>query len=144
MQVRANLNTARQRLRQAMPTSSGSKLQKPRVPVTTASPRREPPRSCFTRQHFRAAMSSPQSVTSLPSVDDDENATGMLDGELHEPCAVCLEALPQVIFQPCGHAVACKVCADMIFKRARECPMCRCPLKGLVPLPDSQARAGWK
>ena len=49
-----------------------------------------------------------------------------------ECCVVCMEAPVQTVFQPCGHAVTCKSCADKICNKGRECPMCRSFLQGIV------------
>lgn len=57
------------------------------------------------------------------------------DTEDDESCVVCMEAASQVVFQPCNHAVVCKVCAAKIFGQTRECPLCRCKIQGLKQLP---------
>ena len=46
-------------------------------------------------------------------------------------CVVCMDAAPQVRFQPCAHAVTCKLCASKILVQTGECPMCRCQLSAL-------------
>ena len=50
-------------------------------------------------------------------------------------CVICIEIPPQVNFQTCGHAVACKTCASKILIQTGECPMCRCQLSALELLP---------
>ncbi len=50
-----------------------------------------------------------------------------VDGD-GDTCIVCMEVPPQVAFRPCGHVATCKVCAEKIWAKTRECPLCRCQL----------------
>lgn len=45
-------------------------------------------------------------------------------GGCHE-CKVCMDAPVEVVFLPCGHALACQRCAA-----TNECPVCRCRIEG--------------
>eukprot|EP00917_Polyrhabdina_sp_WS-2016_P008577 GHVP01019209.1.p1 GENE.GHVP01019209.1~~GHVP01019209.1.p1 ORF type:complete len:248 (+),score=26.08 GHVP01019209.1:67-810(+) len=40
-------------------------------------------------------------------------------------CAVCLDALPGCVFDPCGHLVCCEDCAS----RCSVCPVCKSAIK---------------
>lgn len=54
-----------------------------------------------------------------------------IDEEDYTLCVVCMEAATQIKFQPCAHAVTCKLCAGKILLQTGECPMCRCQLSAL-------------
>lgn len=43
-------------------------------------------------------------------------------------CTICLDRQVSVVFLPCGHLVACAVCAPQL----RVCPICRALVKGTV------------
>ena len=47
----------------------------------------------------------------------------------HEACIVCMEAEVQVVFRPCGHAVACQACSALVSATSNDCPVCRCPVQ---------------
>ena len=49
-------------------------------------------------------------------------------------CVVCIERQPEIEFLPCGHVVACKVCALKIVRKSNECPMCRASLSASLLL----------
>lgn len=48
---------------------------------------------------------------------DDQHAT--------DECCVCLDALKEFMFAPCGHRCACETCARDVMRTTKECPMCR-------------------
>ena len=52
-------------------------------------------------------------------------------GEDFDLCVICIEVVPQVKFQPCGHVVVCKPCASKVLLQTGECPMGRCQLSAL-------------
>jgi hypothetical protein len=58
-----------------------------------------------------------------------EKATAEAEAEDRAQCVVCMEADRAVLFQPCGHAVACAACAAGL----RECPVCRGAVEQTVP-----------
>ena len=70
-------------------------------------------------QFHRASCSAASDPDEL---DDDDS------------CVVCMEALPQVSFQPCSHAIVCRPCAAKIFAGSCECPLCRSTIQGLTQL----------
>lgn len=41
-------------------------------------------------------------------------------------CIACMDQLATVVFMGCQHLVCCATCA----RRCRECPVCRCPVRG--------------
>lgn len=46
-------------------------------------------------------------------------------------CLVCLDALRDWQMVPCGHAAACKSCAQQLQQHQLPCPVCRAPVTGL-------------
>lgn len=40
---------------------------------------------------------------------------------IENECVVCLERVPNIIFEPCRHKVTCNICAPEI----KTCPFCR-------------------
>merc|ERR1711964_507190 len=52
--------------------------------------------------------------------ESDANLPGVVDAE-SGTCRVCMELLIDTELQPCGHRLACQLCA----KQLRGCPMCR-------------------
>ena len=54
------------------------------------------------------------------------------DQNTDDSCVVCMEAPAQMSFQPCGHAIACKSCAEKICAKTNECPLCRSCLQGVM------------
>ena len=44
-------------------------------------------------------------------------------------CLVCMEAIREVRFGPCGHSACCSACADVIMTRGDPCPSCRSPIE---------------
>ena len=45
-------------------------------------------------------------------------------------CAVCTDALKNVMFEPCRHVSVCESCAPKV----DECPLCRKPATRKVPV----------
>ena len=77
----------------------------------------------------------PQATANLRRLADKPHNTH--NGQLHaeqpdvdsqkpEACLICMEAQVQVIFSPCGHAVACQACFALLAGHSNECPVCRC------------------
>lgn len=58
----------------------------------------------------------------------------LTDQDDYSLCIVCMEAAPQVKFQPCAHSVTCWPCGHKILLQTGECPMCRCTLSALDTL----------
>ena len=50
-------------------------------------------------------------------------------------CAVCMDAPVEVIFSPCGHAVACRECAAT--NPTRRCFNCRANIERELPVGSS-------
>lgn len=46
-------------------------------------------------------------------------------------CLVCLDASRDWQMVPCGHAAACKTCAQQLQQHELPCPVCRAPVTGL-------------
>ena len=48
-------------------------------------------------------------------------------------CVVCLGAEREVILLPCGHVCVCATCADTLLQRGDLCPVCRGPIRTVMP-----------
>jgi hypothetical protein len=47
------------------------------------------------------------------------------DGQMLKECTMCDQRLRDMIYMPCGHFVACRVCAEEWAARVNTCPICR-------------------
>lgn len=56
----------------------------------------------------------------------DEPATKAKDSDDRTLCVVCMTGMRNMVFMPCSHFVACKLCAAGL----DDCPMCRTALMG--------------
>ena len=53
------------------------------------------------------------------------------DGHSLEKCTLCENNIRDVIFMPCGHFGACRVCADKWKLKSNLCPYCRTPIESI-------------
>lgn len=69
------------------------------------------------------------------SVASFGNLAGGGDSEGEAECAVCMDAIPEVTLQPCGHTVLCRACCARVMAHAKEeppaCPLCREEIKAV-------------
>lgn len=42
-----------------------------------------------------------------------------------EECKICWDGIPNFAFVPCGHAITCQKCSDMVVRSNGRCPICR-------------------
>lgn len=54
------------------------------------------------------------------------------DTDEDEDCAVCMSAIKDAVFAPCGHYDCCERCALTIFNGTRKCPICRARIGEVV------------
>ena len=67
-------------------------------------------------------------------------AAGVADVE-EELCAICWDNPKQIIFDPCGHHIACKGCTADIQKHSNECPICRVKIYTIIDLSPPPEKA---
>ena len=69
-------------------------------------------------------------------------STEVVPGQHHADddgmCIICMEEMPDVVFQACGHAVACASCAARVAAKINACPMCRMRLDNHQPFKVSE------
>ena len=63
--------------------------------------------------------------------DRDNEDMGELPDRL--VCVICLGAEREVIILPCGHVCVCATCADTLLARGDTCPVCRGPIRTVMP-----------
>lgn len=84
------------------------------------------PKSAEKFEQQRAFFSGdkpPVAKEAKPVVPD-----GIVDQETDnkdEQCVVCMDFRRTTVFQPCGHAACCSMCADTVVAGKRQCPTCR-------------------
>jgi hypothetical protein len=42
-----------------------------------------------------------------------------------QSCAVCFDKPREILFLLCSHLLACGACANSLWEKSRECPLCR-------------------
>ncbi|CAI8025486.1 E3 ubiquitin-protein ligase mib1 [Geodia barretti] len=80
---------------------------------------------------FHGSMKSPTPGCGL--LTQDQKTTPFLTEQMSDKkvCFLC-EASVDVKFEPCGHALMCRNCAD----RAKKCPLCKKPVKTVYKLKE--------
>jgi len=66
------------------------------------------------------------SKTPAPTADA-VGSTGSEDGGASRECAICMDAVVDTVFVPCGHMATCADCGKKLNKR--PCPVCRKKIK---------------
>lgn len=56
------------------------------------------------------------------------------DSDRRPRCVVCLDAVPNALFLPCGHLCTCTTCARTTCAASTACPMCRQPVLRTLPV----------
>ena len=90
--------------------------------------------SQMTPPRVESAQSIPRHGSGLQEQVLNVIATSDDVDEGYDLCAICLEHLPDSLFMPCQHCVACNKCAGQIMQKTGQCPMCRCLLQSVVLL----------
>ncbi|KAK9868493.1 hypothetical protein WJX84_011763 [Apatococcus fuscideae] len=138
LQLRTRLGAAKSQLQQMASTTSSCTGR------ASTDPRRN-------REH--AATSTAQQSESLPANPTESSGSSSAQAQAADTvllyqgddedslCVICMETLPDVAFQPCGHAVACGSCAAKVVARMNCCPVCRCQLLTGLPYASAQLHA---
>ena len=54
-----------------------------------------------------------------------------------DDCSICMDAIKNVVFAPCGHYCCCRECATQIkYSNKAKCPMCRSHISEIVNKED--------
>ena len=95
----------------------------------------------------RAAIAGirPQATADLRRLADKPH-NGQLhaatrDSQKHEACLICMKVQVQVVFSPCGHAVACQACSALLAAHSSQCPVCRCNVQHRTKLEPAEVAA---
>ena len=97
----------------------------------------------------RISISEGTGSTSEAAVKEggDDDIDGLVEGnrDLRNQmlCKICLDREVKIVFLPCGHLVACQICASAM----RECPVCRghiraCVIANFAPMNSPGAEGG--
>jgi predicted Zn-ribbon and HTH transcriptional regulator len=63
--------------------------------------------------------------TIVPILDKPKEKPTVAPVEDLMECVICNDAPKEVIFIPCGHITACKICGEEIINRSKLCPICK-------------------
>jgi hypothetical protein len=77
------------------------------------------------RIHRNICISSPPSTTSGSISSSASFST---------PCLICMDAMKEVCFVPCGHVAVCETCSQIVRARKDHCLICRTPIETFVKL----------
>ena len=111
------------------------------IQIPAAATETGPARPCPAATPPQATAAGPQSARSGrqerksgQSLADGPitTASGAGDAGEHDACIVCMEAKVQIVFSPCGHAVACRACSASLAAKSSVCPVCRCEVQKRV------------
>jgi hypothetical protein len=111
--------------------------------VPHAPPHAPPPYAPPPRAPCRPLPLPPPPRLPPPRAEADEHELAQLLAymELAPPpppreaeCCFCLDALPAVVLEPCGHAPMCAQCTARVMRVDPRCPLCRCVVATLSPL----------
>ena len=80
------------------------------------------------REQHKAAVTGPEQMRRevYPTAPRSVRALPARLGHAEDvECAVCWDAVAGIVFQPCGQAVTCMICAPLFLAGDAACPMCR-------------------
>ncbi|XP_054164283.1 putative inhibitor of apoptosis [Oppia nitens] len=75
-----------------------------------------------------STTSTLSSYSSSPEASQELSPTTSAIDDNRLLCKICLDREIGVVFLPCGHQLACTLCAPCV----TDCPICRCVIKGSV------------
>lgn len=92
---------------------------------TTQSTRQQPPRAQNPTPTTPLIPKQPEGAK--PEPKEDISVTNLEN----EKCCVCLDGPKNTIVLPCGHIGFCYKCAQELYNRSAQCPICRSPIQSV-------------